>query len=147
MATVKYPAELTASALLRRLKGEIAPDQWRSLESGGEGLVISRHNTETLLSMRGAVISEDFPIDSASVEALEALLEEYLDRYMSDKPEGHKWIIISSLYLCFIARKPMHPIDIVGIRTAQEGGKTVYYCPAKTSGKGDICSFCVCRFA
>ncbi len=82
-----------------------------------------------------------------NVEAAENLaryLQEYLDEYMPDAPEGHKWIVLASLYLAFVARRPLHPIDRAGVVVEQLDGRTIYRCPLKVPGDNPICDACVC---
>ena len=133
----------TASAL-KALKARVTPAERAALRDGGAGLVISRYNRETLLRM----LDMDAPpagrdVDARGMAALEAALEDYLARYMPDRPEGHKWIVISCLFLACIVREPMHPREIVGWEEADGG----YLCPARDTSPGSLCRWCACRAA
>lgn len=133
----------TASAL-KALKARVTPAERAALMDGGAGLVISRYNRETLLRM----LDMDAPpagrdVDARGMAALEAALEDYLARYMPDRPEGHKWIVISCLFLACIVREPMHPREIVGWEEADGG----YLCPARDTSPGSLCRWCACRAA
>lgn len=83
-------------------------------------------------------------VDLQAAENLARHLQEYLDEYMSDNPEGHKWIVLASLYLAFVARRPLHPIDRAGVIVEQRDGATVYHCPVKVPGDNPICDACIC---
>ena len=127
---------------LGQLQDSINPGERRALENASEGLVISRYNRETLLRMLAMDgLPEEGDIDAASLEAMKAALEDYLSRYMPDRPEGHKWIVLSCLFLAFIVREPMHPREIVGWKRADGA----YICPAREMSPGSLCRWCVCR--
>ena len=88
-----------------------------------------------------------FPASVVNLEAADNLaryLQKYLDEYMSDAPEGHKWIILASLYLAFVAHRPLHPIERTGVRVERLDGTTVYRCPLKVAGDNPICDACIC---
>lgn len=52
---------------------------------------------------------ENFEIDAKSVCDLHEALQQYRDIYMADRPMGRGWIIIASIYLTFVQKRPMHP--------------------------------------
>ena len=162
------------SSLLQQLIISVLPEEWEALENPESSLVISGFNRRVLLEMRSAVVRrnvnedagsagiataidpsavpektpavfEEAPVSPEAVEELRRRLEEFLKEHMADKPDGWKWIITSCLYLSFIAEKPLHPIEIVGIKTVEEDGKTVYECPARSFDRKAVCQYCVCR--
>ena len=97
-------------------------------------------NRETLLSMRDHAPGEH-PVDEARAKQLEAALETYLNRYMAKRPEGHRWIVLSCLFLAFVARAPLHPGELLGHRRV--GGAVL--CPAREDSPDSLCRFCVCE--
>lgn len=113
----------------------ISPAEWDALRDDAiPG--ISRYNRATLLRM----LAEDPQLDDeAGAEVLRAALQDYLNRYMPDRPEAHKWVILPCLYLAFAAREPMHPREIVGWQRVDG----VYRCPARD--EAGICRWCVCQ--
>ena len=133
---------ISEAMALGQLRKGITPSERKALENGGEGLVIGRYNRETLLRM---LDMDDLPegqgVDPERLEGLEGALRDYLNRYMPDQPEGHKWIVLSCLFLALVVREPMHPREIVGWR--QAGG--AYICPTREPSSGSICRWCVCR--
>lgn len=135
---------MTARDLLNRLTSAVCEDDWRRLEENDPSLVVSRWNRATLLRMR-EYLAGDFDVDDAQVEALKAALQSYLNRYMEKQPEGHRWIMLSCLFLAFVAREPLHPGEVVHHRKIVEGGRIVYRCPAREDSPGSLCRFCVCR--
>ena len=130
---------VSRSAYLDGLKGRVSEEEREALENGGP-LLISRYNRETLLRMLrdggGAGT-----VDTLQADALEKTLEAYLAQYMAEQPSGHKWIILSCLYLSQVAGEPMHPQPMA--RWRREGG--AYYCPAREDQSGSVCLWCVCR--
>ena len=137
---------MNQAELLKRLLLRIPEDEWRGLEEGDASLVISRHNRETLLRMRRYEPSLEAMPD-AEVRAMEQLLNDYLNRYMPDQPEGHRFIASCCIFLAFVAREPLHPAEIVHHRRTVEDGVVRYRCPAREDVPGSLCRFCVCEGA
>lgn len=130
--------ETTRSDLLDALRARISPDERAALRDNTVQN-ISRYNRMTLLRILECEEPDLGRMDAGRVEALHAALREYLNRYMPDAPNGHKWIILSCLFLAFVAMEPMHPQAIVGWEK-KEGG---YLCPSRE--EDGICQWCVCR--
>ena len=135
---------MTASELLDLLIHAISNEDWRRLERNDPSLVISQWNLKTLQRMR-----EYHPMPgSVPVEKTEELrlsLNRYLNRTMPEKPEAHRWIIISCLFLAFVAREPLHPQEIVRHRQVLINGKQAHLCPVHEDSTESLCRFCVCR--
>ena len=137
---------VTKKQLLEQLAGHISDAERISLEDDGSSreLVISRYNRATILKLLSMKESDadywTLTVDTALVDGLKGALEEYLCRYMGEQPEGHKWIILSCLFLTFILREPMHPQTIV--RRERLGG--LYHCPSREVQAGSLCRWCVC---
>lgn len=136
---------MKTKVLLEELKGEISPEEWELLASEPCSFPISGHNRRTLLSMREQMDTAEKEVSGDRVQELRRRLSAYLDRYMPEQPQGHKWIILSSLYLTFILERPMHPLDAVHIRVEEWAGKLQYVCPCKSSDEESVCFFCVCQ--
>ena len=135
---------MNQTELLNRLLLKIPADEWRRLVEGDASLAISRHNRETLLRMRRYEPSNE-PVSDADVRAMERLLNDYLERYMPDRPEGHRYIVSCCLFLAFVTREPLHPAEIVNHRQTVENGVIRYRCPAREDVPGSLCRFCVCE--
>ena len=146
MGEVYIPAEhifrvqtcMTRNDLLQDLRAQISPAERAALR---DDVVqnISRYNRATLLRILECEAPDDGRVDAGRVETLHAALGEYLNRYMPDTPEAHKWIILSCLFLAFVAMEPMHPQAIAGWK--KTGGGCL--CPSRE--EGGICQWCVCR--
>ncbi len=140
----------------KELVEQITHAEWDALDRCDPSLTINNHNREALLEMRALCMALDEvetadehtqpepDVDLKAAENLALSLQEYLDEYMSDNPEGHKWIVLASLYLAFVARRPLHPIDRAGVVVEQLDGRTIYRCPLKVPGDNPICDACVC---
>lgn len=129
--------------LQNKLIEAITADEWNRLEHGDSSLVISSFNREVLLSMKNTP-AENYEIDTKSVRNLHKTLQKYLDTYMADRPIGHKWIIIASIYLTFVQKRPMHPQQATHWKRIDVSEKAGYICPCKDTSAGSICSYCVC---
>ena len=103
------------SDLLMRLQRGLSQSEWEALAQHNPLTPVSLFNQEVLLEMRStSVITED-DISVARAAGLYEALRTYLAEYMKEQPEGWKYIILASLYLAFLAGRPMHPIDILKI--------------------------------
>ena len=117
------------------------------LKSGGKGLCISSFNRDVCLRLLDYDRSGSFcgsagssPVPQEKIEKLEAELRDYLNEYMQDRPEGHKWIIIACLYLTFAEHLPMHPQQAA--KWVEKDGR--YYCPSMAP-ESITCSCCMCE--
>mgnify|MGYP000982997443 CR=1 FL=1 len=94
-------------------------------------------------------IDPDFKIDSKIVEKFEHDLELYLDMYAPGKKDLKSYISAISLYLTFIAKKPLHPPDVPfseDFHIVKKG--EFYYCSGKgrfIRDPGSLCRYCICK--
>lgn len=130
--------------LRNRLIEAITADEWNRLKHADPSLTISSFNREVLLSVGNTPVG-DSEIDTDSVRDLHRALQQYLDTYMADCPTGHKWIIITSIYLTFVQKRPMHPQQATHWRRVAGSKKTEYICPCKDTAANSVCSYCVCN--
>ena len=135
---------MTTAEFLDLLIHAISSEDWQRLDRGDPSLVISRWNLKTLQRMRQYQPSSGcIPVEKT--EALRLSLSEYLNRTMPEKPEEHQWIIISCLFLAFVAREPLHPQEIVRHLPVLKDGRRAFLCPAREDSKESLCRFCVCE--
>lgn len=132
---------IDASALSKSLRQLISPEELNRLRDDPTRLSIGPFNRQILLRMVEGHDPVRHVIHVSSVKGLHRALQRYLDRYMPERPEGHKWIILSCLYLTFVAREPMHPQAMVHWVVVDD----VYRCPARELSKESVCPWCVCR--
>ena len=132
------------SELRNELCGKISAQERELLMAGSSDLFISDFNRDKITEMFSWPVGEK-RVDLSRVRALHLALKAYLSEYMAEKPEAHKWIILSCLYLSFIREEPLHPQEAAGYVIRSDHGKKVYFCPLRENGAGSICSYCVCR--
>lgn len=135
---------MKTSELWAELCAEVCPEDWNRLEKNDPALVISSYNRDTMLAMRRAAPRQETEIDEARVRELRAKLQAYLDRYMQEQPQGHLWILLTSLYRTFVLRQPMHPMQVVHIRMEWTDGSVRYHCPSRSEDPDAVCAYCVC---
>ena len=130
---------MEAKEFRQKLKDEISAEEAAALRSGS-GLYISNFNRNVCLRLLegDSSYTGDVPLEKA--EALSAELSAYLNEFMQDHPEGHKWIVLSCLYLTFVEHLPMHPQ--AAAKWVEKDGR--YFCPSM-AGDSLTCSCCVCE--
>ena len=138
---------MDTSEFIKQLKERISPREAALLRKGTDGLCISTFNRDVCLRLLDAEISTvggtgcaAAEFDPADAARLEADLTAYLNEYMADKPEGHKWIILACLYLTFAERLPMHPQSAA--KWVEKDGR--YYCPSMAP-ESVTCGYCMCE--
>lgn len=135
---------MTKSELLKRLQKAISPEEWESVLTD-QTLPVSDFNRGVLLELKAAEVMDERELCRDKVTGLWDVLREYLREHLPGRPAGWKWIIISSIYLTFVAERPMHPVDLLDIKVTAQEGKAVYECPSKSKIKHTTCDYCVCR--
>ncbi len=145
---------------LRELTNRISVGEWQELKlndpvilKGKEpSLPVSEFNRQQLLRMKSLFVRGAgglyrlMEVDEEAAYSLERNIKAYLEECMADKPDAHKYIIIVCLYLTFVEKEPMHPMEAVHwVKMAGEDGKEAYYCPYKNDSI--TCNYCVCKRA
>ena len=131
---------ISRGAYLKQLRAQVSEEERMDLEND-DIILISSYNRATMLRLLHESDVEGGTVDTRRAEELRQALEAYLDRYMAEYPQGHKWIILCCLFLAMVAREPMHPQMMTGWRK-QDGA---YYCRAREEQEGSVCRWCVCR--
>ncbi|MBD5152363.1 MAG: DUF3786 domain-containing protein [Oscillibacter sp.] len=131
------------SEFLARLQQAVTPAEWEALEQGS-GEPVSAFNREVLLELRDASAPAG-EVDPERAEGMYEALRAYLTEYMAEQPSGWKYVFLASLYLVFLAGRPMHPVDRMEIKVAESENGTVYTCPQKSALPGTVCDWCVCK--
>ena len=132
------------SEFLIQLQKRLSQSEWEALAKGRPLAPVSVFNQGVLLEMRD-VSGADGEISIERATGLYETLRVYLSEYMAEQPEGWKYIILASLYLVFIAGRPMHPVDLLKIDVIKTENGTIYKCPQKSRTKGTACDYCVCN--
>jgi uncharacterized protein (UPF0305 family) len=104
------------------------------------------YNYEAFLELHRALPgSESMPVNEKELREMETELDHYMTKYMPGEKDYKHFIRIVSVYLTFIAKKPLHPpgmFDESG-QAAYKNGMVV--CPLRAEEimkPGSLCRFC-----
>ncbi len=91
----------------------------------------------------------DVVIRSDNVEEFRDALNRYFDEYAPEETDLRCYVTNISLYLVFIAKRPLHPpgFDSPDLKVIS-GPDGDYYCSRKgriSDGEPTLCRYCVCR--
>ncbi len=148
--------KIKSSKLFLKLKGDIK--KYRSKVSSNQGLsnkennspmnIISKYNLENFNEiMESDFKGNDDEIDEKELEDFKLSIDHYFSLYALDDVEFREFIKIISLYLTYIAKKPLHPPGILfsnGSKVYQS--ERSYICTGKTIFIKDelsLCRYCV----
>ena len=130
---------MTTSEFKKSLADQISPEEAEALRSGS-GLYINDFNRAVCSRILDPGKPDDSQVSQEDASLLRADLTDYLNKYMQDRPEGHKWIILACLFLTFVEHLPMHPQ--YAAKWIERDGK--YYCPNMEPGS-ITCRYCMCE--
>lgn len=119
----------------------IREEEWIRLKKPDPSLYISDFNRNVLLAMEKD--ESAFGDQNISCEMLRAMhhdLAVYLNRYMKDHPDAHRWIILSCICLA-ASGLPLHPREAAHWKYSDGH----YYCSYHTDEEGSVCRYCVCK--
>ncbi|MBO4360350.1 MAG: DUF2115 family protein [Eubacteriaceae bacterium] len=131
---------ISKKEFLDELRGALSEEERRELEDGG-GAVISSFNRAVMKRLLSGEEVFEGDADTEEARELHRALSAYLEKYMPDAPRGHKWVILSCLFLSMAAREPMHPQPLTNWEKREEG----YFCKAREDTAGSVCRWCVCQ--
>jgi uncharacterized protein (UPF0305 family) len=109
--------------------------------------MLLKYNIETMLDLKHKILStKDILIDDIKATNLKLAVDAYMDKYAPGQQKQKIFIRIISIYLTFIANKPLHPEGFF-----DPDGKSMYkngqiVCPIKPKEihkSGSLCRFCV----
>ena len=112
--------------------------------------VMSRYNLENFNKILNSSCNGlDEEVDEEKLKDLQNRIDYYFSLYAQDDEDFKEFIKAISIYLTFIAKKPLHPLGIVfsnGEWVYEREG--VYYCTGKRifmKDKLSLCKYCVCK--
>jgi uncharacterized protein (UPF0305 family) len=91
----------------------------------------------------------DEEVDAEELKDLQNRIDHYFSLYTPDDKDFKEFIKAISIYLTFIAKKPLHPPGIVfsnGEKVYKKDG--TYFCTGKRifiKDKLSLCKYCVCN--
>ncbi len=120
---------------------------------GNEGSIdsmMSKYNHDIFNEIMSSSSAEfNGEIDEEKVNDFKKRIDYFFSLYAPDDEEFKEFIKAISLYLTFIAKKPLHPH---GIRFSNGKGvykkQTMYYCTGKNEfmkDKMSLCRYCICK--
>lgn len=130
---------MTRKDLKQQLLNNITSEEWIQLEQKSEDFIINDFNRGVMLRLKENKTKSLETVPEKEIEQLSDELKDYLNQYMQDQPQAHKWIIFACIYLTYIEQVPMHPQDKVNWIKREDG----YFCPYY-SGEG-ACLYCMCE--
>jgi uncharacterized protein (UPF0305 family) len=112
--------------------------------------ILSKYNMDNFYEIMGSVIQgNDDEIDEKELEDFKLSINHYFSLYAPDDEEFREYIKIISLYLTYIAKKPLHPPGIIfsnGSKVYQSDGN--YFCTGKSTFIKDelsLCRYCIAK--
>jgi len=150
--------KIKSSKLFLNLKRSIKPYQSkikaREMLVGGENNSIhntmSKYNLENFNQIiNSSYEGSDDEVDENELDDFKMCIDNYFDLYAPDNKEFREFIKIISIYLTFIAKKPLHPPGILF-----SNGATVYqsedsyHCTGKSDfikENNSLCKYCICK--
>lgn len=111
---------------------------------------MSKYNFENFNEIINSSFEElDEEVDEEKLKDFQDRIDHYFSLYTPDDEEFKEFIKTISIYLTFIAKKPLHPPGIVFSNGNTVYKKdNVYYCTGKSvfiKDKLSLCKYCVCR--
>ncbi len=112
--------------------------------------IISEYNLETYNEIINSSYNEfDVEVNDDELKDLENRIDNYFSLYAPDDEEFREFIKMISLYLIFIAKKPLHPPGIKFSNGAKVYKKDdIFYCTGKKvfiKEELSLCKYCVAR--
>ncbi len=108
---------------------------------------LARYNSEIYDEIYNIELSEDFKINDSKIQKLKNDIDLYFSKYNFHDEENQNLIKYISLYLVFIALKPLHPYGYskkfnVFLKN------NVFYCKGRTNfikEENSLCKYCCCK--
>ena len=108
---------------------------------------LARYNSEIYDEIFDKEISEDFEIESSKIQKLKNDIDYYFGKYNPHDEENQKLTKYISLYLAFIALKPLHPYGESKYSNVFLKNN-VFYCKGRANyikDKNSLCNYCCCK--
>jgi uncharacterized protein (UPF0305 family) len=150
--------KIKSSKLFLQLKRSIKPYQSKikakeTLISGENNSIhntMSEYNLENFNEIiNSSYEGSDDEVDENELDDFKMCIDNYFDLYAPDDKEFREFIKIISIYLNFIAKKPLHPPGILfsnGATVYQN--KDSYHCTGKSvfiKENHSLCKYCICK--
>ncbi len=144
---------MKTSQLLLKLKKcmeKYKPKMQNNRKNDSLNQIMSKYNLKNFNEIMNSSFDKlDEEVDEEKLKDLQNRIDHYFSLYAPDDEDFKEFIKAISIYLTFIAKKPLHPPGIVfsnGERVYKKDD--VYYCTGKSifiKDKLSLCKYCVCR--
>lgn len=144
---------MKTSELLLKLKKNMEkyrPKMQDNRKSDSINQIMSKYNLENFNEIMNLSPEEyDEEIDEEKLKDLQDRIDHYFSLYAPDDDDFKEFIKAISIYLTFIAKKPLHPLGIIFSNGKHVYKKdNVYYCTGKSifiKDKLSLCKYCICN--
>jgi uncharacterized protein (UPF0305 family) len=148
--------KIKSSKLFLKLKKDIEP--YKSIIKPNKGIIeedsvnnkMSQYNLENFNQIiNSSSVGYDEEVDEKKLDDFNESVDHYFKLNAPGNDEFKEFIKIISVYLTFIAKKPLHPPGIIfsnGARVFQRGN--TFYCTGKEIFLKDnhsLCRYCICK--
>ncbi len=135
---------------IKKYQSKVSSNELLNKENNSIFAIISAYNMDNFNEILGSFIQEnDDEINDMELEDFKMSIDHYFSIYVPDDQEFREFIKIISLYLTYIAKKPLHPPGIVfsnGSKVYQRDGN--YFCTGKSifiKDKLSLCRYCIAK--
>ena len=150
--------KIKSSKLFLQLKKSIKPYQSKmkaretliSSENNSIHNTMSEYNLENFNEIiNSSYEGSDDEVNENELDDFKMCIDNYFDLYAPDDKKFREFIKIISIYLTFIAKKPLHPPGILfsnGATVYQN--KDSYHCTGKSvfiKENHSLCKYCLCK--
>ena len=150
--------KIKSSKLFLQLKKSIKPYQSKmkaretliSSENNSIHNTMSEYNLENFNEIiNSSYEGSDDEVDENELDDFKMCIDNYFDLYAPDDKKFREFIKIISIYLTFIAKKPLHPPGILfsnGATVYQS--ENSYHCTGKSDfikENHSLCKYCLCK--
>lgn len=150
--------KIKSSKLFLKLKKDIKPFKSKIKPNkrflGGENNSVHNKMSEYNLENFNQIVNSSFEgsdeeVDEKKLNDFKGSIDHYFKLYSSEDEQFKEFIKIISIYLTFIAKKPLHPPGIIfsnGATVYQNGNS--FYCTGKKvfiKDNPSLCKYCICK--
>lgn len=107
---------------------------------------LARYNSEIYDEIYNIELSEDFKVNDRKIQELKNDIDFYFSKYNPHDSENQNLIKYISLYLAFIALKPLHPYG--DSKSDVFIKDNIFYCKGRANfikEKNSLCKYCCCK--
>ncbi|MGB9936434.1 MAG: DUF2115 family protein [Methanobacterium sp.] len=136
---------------IERYKSKLKYDNVIDENTDSINSIMAKYNRDNFNEIMDISLGElnHYEIPNSEIEDFKKRIDYFFSLYSGEDEDFKEFIKLISLYLAFIAKKPLHP---PGIIFSKERGvykdQDVYYCTGKNEFSKDklsLCKYCICN--